>query len=95
MNIDLLIEILTEYRDQFGPDAEVRIMTQQNWPFENSIHGVTCGEEMNECDEAEEDADDEDVADVADVADDAVVYIVEGQQLGYGSSRAWDTARDC
>ncbi len=43
MNLDTLIEILNDYREEFGGDAEVRLMTQQNWPFENRICGVTSG----------------------------------------------------
>ncbi len=35
MNLDTLIEILNDYREEFGGDAEVRLMTQLNWPFEN------------------------------------------------------------
>ncbi len=89
MNLDKLIEILSDYRDELGGDAEVRLMTQQNWPFENRICGVTSGQEMNEA--TDDDADDDD----QDVADDAVVYIVEGGQICYGSKRAWETARDC
>ena len=75
---------LNEYRDELSGDAEVRLMTQQNWPFENHICGLNSGQEMNDA------TDDDD-----DVADDAVVYIVEGGQIGYGSKRSWDTARDC
>ena len=29
MNLDSLIEMLTDYRDELGGDAEVRLMTQQ------------------------------------------------------------------
>ena len=82
MTLNELIERLEEYRDQLGEDAEVRLMTQQNWPFENTITGLASGAEINETD----DDDDEDVE------TDAVVYIVEGQQLGYGSKRAWEAA---
>ncbi len=32
MNLDTLIEILNDYREEFGGDAEVRLMTQQNCP---------------------------------------------------------------
>lgn len=78
MTINELIERLEEYRDLHGEDCEVRLMTQQNWPFENTITGLVSGEEIN-------DTDDDD-----DVEADAVVYIVEGQQLGYGSKRAWE-----
>lgn len=40
MTIDELIERLEEYRDELGGDVEVRLMTQQSWPFENSICGL-------------------------------------------------------
>ncbi len=83
MTIDELIERLEEYRDKLGGQCEVRLMTQQNWPFENRIAGLASGEEINERDEDEDDED---------VDTDQVVYIVEGGQLGYGSKRAWDVA---
>ena len=83
MTIDELIERLEEYRDELGGQSEVRLMTQQNWPFENRIAGLTSGEEINNRDEDEDDED---------VDTDQVVYIVEGGQLGYGSKRAWDVA---
>ena len=85
MNLDTLIEILNDYREEHGGDVEVRLMTQQNWPFENSICGVTTGQEMND---AGEDDDDQDVA------DENIVYIVDGCQICYGSKRAWETCRD-
>lgn len=83
MTIDQLIEILQEAREDIGGDTEVRLMTQYNWPFENSIHGVALSTEMGR---SEDDTDDEE--------DDSetVVYIVEGNQLGYGSKAAWDVA---
>ena len=87
MNLDTLIEILNEYREELGGDAEVRLMTQQNWPFENHICGITSGQEVNDTDE---DSDDDD----EDVADENIVYIVEGGQICYGSKRAWETCRD-
>ena len=61
MNLDTLIEILNDYREEFGGDAEVRLMTQQNWPFENRICGVTSGRDMNDA------SDDEDEGDVVPV----------------------------
>ena len=90
MTLDTLIEILNDYREEFGGDAEVRLMTQQNWPFENRICGVTSGRDMNEADDEDADADDDD----QDVAEDHKVYIVEGGQICYGSKRAWETCRD-
>jgi hypothetical protein len=89
MTLGQLISLLEEYRDEHGEDCEVRLMTQQNWPFENHIAGVTSGAEMNEGDDEDEDYDDQDVA------EDAMVYIVEGGQICYGSKRAWETCRDC
>jgi hypothetical protein len=89
MTIDELIQRLEDYRDQIGGDANVRLMTQQNWPFENSICGLASGAEINDYDEDDEDgSDDEDAAEVA------VLFIVEGSQLGYGTKRAWDVARN-
>ncbi len=55
MTIDQLIERLEEYRDLTGGDTEVRLMTQSNWPLENTITGVCSGEEINEYDEDEDD----------------------------------------
>lgn len=84
MTIDEMIEALEDQRDLLGGEAEVRIMTQQNWPFENSVYGITNGQLINEyCEDGEE-------SDDSDVEDDKIVYIVEGTQLGYGSKRAWD-----
>ena len=82
MTIDELIERLQDYRDDLGGDTEIRLMTQQNWPFENGIVGLASGAEINQHD----DEDDEDVD------DERVVFIVEGQQHGYGSKRAWEVA---
>ena len=87
MTIDELIARLEDYRDEIGGDAEVRLMTQQNWPLENTICGLASGAEINDFDEDDEDGDDDD-----DATDDSVLYIVEGQQLGYGTKRAWDVA---
>jgi hypothetical protein len=88
MNLDTLIEILNDYREEHGGDAEVRLMTQQNWPFENRICGVTSGQEMNDTNDDDEADDDQDVA------DENIVYIVEGGQICYGSKRAWETCRN-
>ncbi len=89
MTIDELIARLEDYRDEIGGDAEVRLMTQQNWPFENNICGLASGAEINGFDG---DDDDEDGDDADDAADDSVLFIVEGRQLGYGTKRAWDVA---
>lgn len=81
MTINELIERLEEYREDLGGEAEVRLMTQANWPFEYTIAGLASGEEIN--DQAERD-------DAVDA--DQVVFIVEGQQRCYGTHRAWEVA---
>lgn len=84
MTLDELISRLEEYREDLGGETEVRLMTQQNWPFENSITGLCSGQEINDaCDDEEDDED---------VEAEKVVYVVEGQQLCYGSKRAWEAA---
>ena len=83
MTINELIERLEEYRDDLGGEAEVRLMTQQNWPFENGIVGLASREEINDS------ADDEGMADGS---PEPVVFIVEGQQCCYGTKRAWEVA---
>lgn len=91
MTIGQLISTLEDYREQHGEDCEVRLMTQENWPFEHCIAGVTSGAEMNEGDDDDEGED----MDVINAFEDAMVYIVEGSQIRYGSKRAWKTCRDC
>jgi len=83
-----LIDRLSDYRDDLGGDVEVRTMTQQNWPFENSIFGLCSSREMLDCCDEEGDEDDKD----DDEEEELVVYIVEGSQLGYGSKKAWEAA---
>lgn len=86
MTISEMIERLEEYRDELG-DIEVRLMTQSHYPFENAIAGVVSAVEINAAGDEEVPEDD------GDVDDDNVLYIVEGQQLGYGTKRAWKVAR--
>ena len=40
MTISELIEVLQEQQEHLGPDVEVRIMEQPNWPFEYEVDGV-------------------------------------------------------
>ena len=82
MTIDELIERLEACRDELGGDAEVRLMTQSDWPFENAIAGVTSSNEIRRGD------DEDDFDPVGD--EDGVAYVVEGRQLAYGNKAAWD-----
>ena len=89
MTIDELIERLGEYRDALGGDTEVRLMTQQNYPFENELAGATCLRDIRERDEV--DSDDDENPERFDAEGDPaeVVYLLEGRQLGYGTQTAW------
>jgi hypothetical protein len=64
--------------EQLDPDAEVRLACQQSWPFEYTIKGVTTASAVGKADQ-----------DVEDTMDD-IIYLVEGEQLGYFTSTAWD-----
>ena len=88
MKVRDLIEIL---EDQ-DPDAEVLIMSQENWPFENAIAGVAMREDF--VDDDEEDEDDEAGTERRYEKGTAPndVFIVEGKQLRYGSKAAWNAA---
>ena len=80
MKVQDLIDIL----EAMDPEAAVLVMTQQNWPFENSVAGVAVREDFS-------DSDDEPGFDDGTAPND--VFIVEGGQLRYGSKDAWDAAR--
>jgi len=86
MTINELIERLEEYQQEIGGDAEVRLMTQSNWPFEYGVAGLASRAEINQAaaDGSGEDPDDLD--------DDGILFIVEGQQLCYGDKDAWNAA---
>ena len=85
MKLGDLIERLQEAAESIddGLDAEVRLMTQQNYPFENSIKGVVTAQEMLEANPDRDDNDDDPIN------DEDICYIVEGKQLCYGTKLAW------
>lgn len=84
MKVSELIELL---QDQ-DPDAEVMIMSQESWPFENAVAGVAVREEFDDDDEdCEDDEREEPRYEKGTAAND--VFLVEGQQLRYGSKAAW------
>lgn len=85
MTVSELMELL----EDCDANAEVLVMSQPSWPFENSIMGVAVRSEISG-----EDDDDEEEAPSA--RDDGTrpndVFILEGQQLRYGSRDAWAAA---
>lgn len=70
-------ELISRLED-FDEDAEVMLVTQENWPFENALIGAV---ERNDYDNGE------DLDDGAKMND---VLLVEGTQLRYGSKEPWE-----
>ena len=89
MKVSELIELL---QDQ-DPDAEVMIMSQESWPFENAVAGVAVREEFVDDDDedCEDDEREEPRYEKGTAAND--VFLVEGQQLRYGSKTPFRLAR--
>ena len=85
MTIQDLIDRLEEERDMLGPDAEVRMLSQPNWPFEYSIAGVTIRSEVQRCGDADEEGPEDEEEDC--------VFLCEGTQLCYGPRDAWSACR--
>ena len=84
--IDMKVSELIQLLEEQDPEAEVLVMSQQNWPFENACYGVTTRADMLG---GEDDDDERPLPDGGAMSD---VFIVEGSQLRYGSRAAWDTA---
>ena len=91
---------LIDHLEGCDPEATVRIMMQESWPFENSILGIAQRSDFtDECDcdapagEHEDGcpASDDDYGDPELAAND--VFIVEGRQERYGSRAAWEACR--
>ena len=89
MTLSDLIERLEELRAELGDDVEVRLMTQQNYPFENELAGATCLRDIHERDEVDSDDDDNPERFEPEGEPAEVVYLLEGRQLGYGTQTAW------
>ncbi len=84
MKVSELIELLEEQ----DPNAEVLVMMQQSWPFECRLQGVTTRDEILSAD-----GDDGDESDsLGEGCARSDVFLVEGEQLRYGSKTAWEVA---
>lgn len=88
MKVSELIELLEEQ----DPDADVLVMMQKNWPFECSLAGVTTRDEMLRADERDEDDGEQVEPRIESGTAKSDVFLVEGEQLRYGSKTAWDVA---
>lgn len=78
MRLSELIEQLEDLATQHGEEIEVRIAHQPSYPFEYSIGNVVAVDK-----DAPEDDDDEEAQVNAPLEETFVVYIGEGEQLGY------------
>ncbi len=85
--------------EECEPDATVRIMSQENWPFENAIRGIAVRQDFAEsyCDcETDRDTHDDGCpasGNYAEGLEATDVFILEGAQERYGDKAAWDAAR--
>ena len=89
---------------ELEPNTEVRLMHQQNWPFEYGISGAWFCDATEDDAEAEGEGDDEAEANNeahgfqpggprwGGQAPSQVFYLVEGEQIGYGTKVAWEQA---
>jgi hypothetical protein len=84
MKVKELIEIL----EDMDPDATVLLASQPAWPFEYSVAGVAVREDVG--DDEDESDEEKPYADGCHAND---VFIVEGEQLRYGSKAVWDAAQ--
>ena len=100
MTVNELIELLQACDGQ----AEVRIMSQEGWPFENAIAGLAVREDFagEECDCDHHITEPHDAGCSAAAGEDGEyedglaandVFIVEGEQERYGSKDAWAVTR--
>lgn len=86
MKVKELIEILGD----MDAEATVFLAIQAGYPFEYSVGGVSVREDF--ADDDEEDRRDEERTYEPGTAP-SDVFLVEGQQLRYGSKAAWSAAR--
>jgi len=80
----MTVRDLIQHLEEYDEDTEVRLMSQENWPFEYSIKGVVHNDLFpDDEDEYEED-------EPRPEPPPPMVYLVEGSQLCYGNKVAWE-----
>ncbi len=93
MKVHELIEILQD----MDPEADIWVMSQQNYPFEHSIAGVCQRGDWAEEDDTDEAGESWTRGDRWSASESQLpandVFIVEGGQVRYGAKAAWDAAR--
>ena len=99
MNISQLKDLIQDLPDE----VEVRLMTQSNYPFEYSVQGGVTLDDIIDFQVDENKKDEEHSIELFEPASGAdpgyfgrgvyagsgILYLVEGTQLGYGTSDAW------
>lgn len=95
----MTVNELIGYLQECDCEAEVRIMSQEGWPFENAIRGVVTRDQLGDddcdCDRKIGEPHDEecmasDEAKYEDGLQANDVFIIEGAQERYGSKTAWE-----
>jgi len=81
------VNTLREMLKDLDGDIEVRIMHQENYPFEYDVKGTILASDIPNT--VVDDEDEWWVPNEPNSTDDAF-YIVDGNQLGYGTSDAWE-----
>jgi len=81
-----LVESLEDLADELGEEkaaeTEVRLAVQPRWPFEHDLAGIALSSDLRR-------GDDEEVGEEST----PVVYLAEGEQLGYAPPGIWEAAR--
>lgn len=67
---------LKELLEGMDDEVEVRLMTQEPWPFENTIRCSVLASELEDF--------------KPEGSEGEVLYLVDGGQLGYGTKDAWN-----
>ena len=88
MTVQQLIDLLSKQ----DPTADVHLMSQQNWPFENAILGVAVRKDWEDVEE-DEDGNPTPGMNGGRGGKSKDVFLVEGHQIRYGSRKAWEHAR--
>lgn len=77
---------LKEALECLDEDLEVRLMTQESWPFENSLLGTCQREDFIGPEEMQMMSSD-------DPSKENCFFLVGGKQLCYGDKSAWEACR--
>jgi len=101
---DMTVGELMERLGEFDPNSEIRRVTQRHYPIESHLLGVSDNEELLEqesgtaCKESHllGVSDNEELLEQESGIDskenDAIVYLVEGENIGHGRKAAWQQA---